>query len=182
MTLLSALGCGGGQNNASFSVEPEAPVVGAGEQLQISAQPNLDLAGDVEWEVQEMYGGGLLRSTGPTVTYVAPEAAGTYHLVLRAPRRDGRPLKQTVTVRVLGSSTVEPATVRLAPGGTVAFTAHFRGIAKGAVRWSIQENGGGEITEHGRYTAPDRRGTYHITATSTVDAAMSALATVTVDH
>ena len=181
-TLLASLACGGGMDHSSFTVEPDAPVVAAGEQIHLSVRPNLDLAGEVEWEILEPYGGGLLRSQGPTVTYVAPEAAGTYHLVLRAPRLDGRPLKQTIAVRVVGSSTLEPGNVRVPPGGSVAFTAHFRGLAKGAVRWSVQEPGGGELTEEGRYTAPNQRGTYHVTATSTVDPTVSAQATVVVEN
>ena len=180
--LVTTLACGGGQDSGSFTVEPEVPVVGVGEQVHISVRPNLDLGGEVEWEVEELYGGGLLRSQGPTITYVAPETAGTYHLMLRAPRRDGRMLKQRLAVQVVASSTIEPATARLAPGGMALFTAHIHGLAKGSVRWTVQEPGGGEITEEGRYTAPDRRGTYHIIGAAITDPSVNARATVVVEN
>lgn len=174
------LACGGGERNGSFTLEPAAPVVGSGEQLVIAAQPMQDLGGDLEWEVQEPYGGGLLQSQGSTVTYVAPETAGTYHLILRAPRRDGRLLKQTVAVQVVGTSTLDPGACRLSPGGQTRFTAHMKGLPR-TVRWSVQEPGGGEITEGGEYTAPARPGTYHVSAASTVDPSVTAQATVVVE-
>ena len=113
---------------------------------------------------------------------MAPEAAGVYHLVLRAPRQDGRALKQTITVQVLGSSTLEPDNPRLAPGGSVTFSARIKGLSKGTVRWSVQEPSGGWITEDGRYTAPDKAGSYHVSAVSTVDPSVSVQATVTVEN
>ena len=182
LTLLITLACGGDSGGSAFTVEPQTPVVGAGEQLQITAQPTVDLGGEMEWEVQELYGGGLLRSQGTTVIYVAPEAAGVYHLILRAPRRDGRSLKQLVTVQVLGSSTLEPDNPRLPPGGTVAFTFRIKGLAKGAVRWSVDEPNGGGFTEDGRYTAPGKTGVYHVTAVSTSDPTLKARTTVTVEN
>ena len=181
LSLLLTLACGGDPGNSNFTVEPQTPVVGVGEQVQIAAQPNVDLGGEMEWEVQEMYGGGLLRSQGASVTYVAPEAAGVYHLILRAPRQDGRALKQTVTVRVVGSSSLEPGNPRVAPGGAVSFTARIKGLSKGTVRWSVQEANGGSITEEGRYTAPDKPGTYHVTAVSSVDPSVAVQATVNVE-
>ena len=126
----------------------------------------------MEWEVQEPYGGGLLRSVGPTVTYVAPEAAGAYHVVIRASRLDGRALHQTVTIQVLGASTLEPADAHTAPGGTIAFSAHLKGLGNGAVHWSVLEAEGGSITGSGEYTAPTRPGTYHVRAVSAADPAV----------
>jgi hypothetical protein len=180
LALLTVLDCGGGADHATFAVEPESPVVAAGEQVQLTARPIVDLGGDLEWEVQERYGGGLLHSQGPAVTYVAPDVAGTYHLILRAPRKDGRPLKQILAVQVVGSFTLEPGSARVAPGGGVTFTARLKGLPKGAVRWGVQEPGGGEITEEGRYTAPSRHGTYHVTAVFAADPSVYSQATVTV--
>ncbi len=182
LALLALAGCGGGSSEASFIIEPDAPVVAAGDQVLLVAQPTADLGGEIQWEIQEAYGGGLLRTQGSSVTYVAPEAAGVYHLQLRAQRLDGRALKQTLTVKVVGISTIEPSNPRVAPGGTIAFTAHMRGLGKGGVRWSVQEAHGGEITEEGRYTAPGRAGSYHVVATSTVDPSVSAQATVLVEN
>ena len=180
--LLSILACGGGSSGSNFVVEPSTPVVGVGEQLRLAARPSVDLAGDIQWEVQEMYGGGLLQSEGPLVTYVAPDSAGTYHLILRATRADGRTLKQTLAVQVAASGTIEPGNPRVTPGASLAFTAHLRGLDSGAVRWSVQEADGGSIAEDGRYTAPARPGSYHVLATSAADPGVTAAATVTVSN
>ena len=179
--LILALGCGGGTEVPTFTVEPETPVVMVGDQMQIVARPNVETSGDLEWEVQELYGGGLLRSQGEVVTYLAPEAAGTYHLILRAPRRNGRALKQTVEVRVLALTSVEPGNARLAPGAALVFRARMKGLPGNQVRWSVEEANGGDIGEDGRYVAPSRPGTYHVLAVSTVDPAASARATVVVE-
>jgi hypothetical protein len=176
-----ALGCGAGPDSAPFTVEPEVPAVAVGDQLVLLARPNVDLSGDLEWEVQELYGGGLLNSQGPTITYLAPEAAGTYHLLLRAPRRDGRNLKQTIEVRVLATPSLEPGNPRVAPGGAVQFTAHMKGLPRNTARWSVEEGNGGEIGEDGRYLAPARTGTYHVLAVSTLDPTVSARGTVVVE-
>ena len=182
LALLSALACGGGASTGSFLVDPSDPVVSAGDQIVIVAQPATDLGGDLDWEVEEAYGGGLLRTHGPRVTYVAPEAAGLYHLVIRSTRPNGQALKQTVTVQVVGSSSIDPPHARLAPGAGADFTSRLRGLGSAAVRWSVLESGGGSITENGHYTAPSRPGTYHVTATAMADATVTAQATVTVEQ
>lgn len=169
--------------NASFIVEPEAPAVAVGEQVHLIARTDLELSGDLEWEVQEQYGGGLLRSQGAAVTYVAPEFAGTYHLKLSAARPTGRRLHQTVEIRVLPCPSLDPASVRVAPGGSVLFVARMKGLPKETVRWSVEETGGGEFAENGRYTAPLKPGTYHVTAISTFDPKVRVSAEVGVgDH
>ena len=175
-----ALACGGGRDGGPLAIEPDPTTVMVGEHLPIQAHAAEDLGADVAWEVQELYGGGLLQSQGLRVTYVPPEAAGTYHLVVRATGRDGRVRKQVVEVRVLPSPSLEPASPRLQPGFSILFRARMRGLSRDTVTWSVAEADGGEITPEGRYTAPARPGLYHVTATSTVDPAASALATVTV--
>jgi len=174
-----ALACGGGRDPHQMAIEPEAPAVLVGETLVLSAHPQLDAAGDPEWEVQEHYGGGLLHSQGLRVTYVPPEIAGTYHLVLRT-ADGGRVRKQVVEVRVLPNPVLEPVAPRLQPGGTVTFRARMRGLARDAAVWSVDEADGGEITAEGRYTAPRKPGIYHVTATAAADPSAAARATVTV--
>jgi len=176
---LLLLGCGGA-SAPSFNVAPDSRTVLVGDQLALSASSNEDLAGDLAWEVEEPYGGGLRNSQGPNTVYFAPEAAGTYHLVLRADRADGHKLKQTLEVQVLPVIKVEPASAQVAPGGSVAFTAAVRGLGRNTVKWSVDEPGGGEISEDGRYQPPAKPGTYHVTAVSTLDPQASARATVVV--
>lgn len=180
LALFLALGCGGGVDRSSFDVEPETREVAVGDQLPLAAHPSVDLAGDVEWEVQEPYGGGLRNSQGETTLYFAPAAAGTYHLLLLGVQTNGRRLRQSVAIRVLPLPSVEPATVQLAPGAAATFTATMKGLARNTVTWQVEEAGGGEISPEGRYTAPAKAGTYHVAAVSTLDPAVGARATVVV--
>jgi len=181
LSILAALllGCGGA-GAPNFSMAPEPRSVLVGDQLALSAQPNVDLAGDLEWEVEEQYGGGLRSSQGGSTVYFAPEAAGTYHLVLRADRADGRKLKQSFEVQVLPIFRLDPARVQLAPGATASFSATIKGLGRSTVKWTVDEPGGGQISEGGHYQAPARPGTFHVTATSTVDPQYSAQATILV--
>jgi len=178
--LLLALACGGGRDGRTVAIEPEAPAVLVGETLALSAHPQADLGGDVEWEVKEAYGGGLLQSQGLRVTYVPPEAAGTYHLVLRGTGRDGRPFKQDVEVRVLPSAQLEPMSPRLQPGQSLQFRVRMKGLPRDAAVWAVEEAAGGDIGPEGRYTAPRKPGVYHVTAASASDPSAYARATVTV--
>ena len=178
--LLLALACGGGRDGRTVTVEPEAPAVLVGETLTLAAHPQAELGGDVEWEVKEAYGGGLLQSQGLRVTYVPPEAAGTYHLVLRGTGRDGRPFKQDVEIRVLPSVQLEPMAPRLQPGQIILFKVRMKGLPRDAAVWAVEEAEGGEISAEGRYVAPRKPGVYHVTAASVSDASTCARATVTV--
>jgi hypothetical protein len=179
--LLCVLGCGGGADRGTFTVAPEAPAVAVGDQLALAARPGVDLASDMEWEVQEPYGGGLRNSQGDHTVYFAPPAAGTYHLVLHGVKPDGRRLRQVVEVRVLALPSLEPAQAQVPQGGAVTFTATMKGLPRNTVTWQVEEAGGGEITPEGRYTAPAKAGTYHVAAVSTLDPTVSARATVVVD-
>ena len=180
IALLVLLDCGGGADSSSFSVQPEPRTVTVGEQLALSAQANVDLDGELEWEVEEPYGGGLRNSQGGATVYFAPESAGTYHLTLRAARSDGRRLKQTLAIRVLPVPGVEPAFTQVGQGGSVTFTATMKGLPRNTVTWQVDETNGGEIGEDGRYLPPIKAGTYHVTAVSTLDPQVSARATVVV--
>jgi len=179
LALLLLVGCGGGASPASVSVAPESRTVLVGDPLPLTAS-GTDLASDLEWEVAEPFGGGLRNSQGMSTVYFAPEAAGTFHLVLRAVLADGRKLKQTVEIRVLPILKVEPASAQVAQGGAVTFTATLKGLARQMLKWSVDESDGGEIDQDGHYLAPSRPGTYHVTAASANDPLASARATVTV--
>ena len=179
MGLLPALACGGGRNDRPLLVEPATPSVRVGDTLVLTAAAD-DEAGDLDWEVQEAYGGGLLQSHGPRTTYVPPEAAGAYHLVLRSQAPGGHARKQVVEIRVLPDPVLEPAASHVPAAGTVQFRVHMKGLARDAATWSVEEADGGEITQDGRYTAPRRPGVYHVIATATGDPAASARTPVTV--
>jgi hypothetical protein len=183
MALVLLLGCGGGVEGSSFAtVDPEPRTVAVGDQLPLAAHATVDLDGDLEWEVQEPYGGGLRNSQGETTVYFAPEGAGTYHLVLRAARTDGRRLKQTLEIKVLPLPMVDPPSAQVGPGGSVSFTATMKGLPRNTVTWEVVEPGGGDISEDGRYQPPAKPGIYHVRAVSTLNPDVSAQATVTVGN
>jgi len=179
LVLVLLAGCGGG-GSPNFNVEPEARIITVGDHLPLAARPSVELDSEVQWELEETYGGGLRNSQGESTVYFAPEMAGTYHLTLRADRFDGRHLKQTVAIQVLPVPSVEPASAQVAPGGAVEFTATMKGLPRNTVRWQVDEADGGEVSGDGRYQPGPRPGTFHVTATSTFDPSVSARATVTV--
>jgi len=78
------------------------------------------------------------------------------------------------------SISVSPSPKTLGPGMTQAFTATVTGTTNTAVTWSVQEAGGGTVTNTGVYTAPATAGVFHVVATSVADSAAKADAEVTV--
>ncbi|MFZ1612857.1 MAG: hypothetical protein WAT51_01725 [Holophaga sp.] len=164
-----------------LAVSPSTPAVRVGESLVVASQPLEDLAAEPEWEIQELHGGGFTHSRGFSITYVAPSAAGLYHLIARAPRPDGTRMKQIVEVRVLADPLIEPASASVSPGGSRTFAARMRGLPRNTVTWSVDEPDGGTISRDGQYLAPAKPGTYHLTATSTLDPTVSATTTVRVE-
>ena len=61
-----------------------------------------------------------------------------------------------------------------------SFSASVVGSANTGVTWSVREANGGAVSASGAYTAPNRRGLYHVVATSAADPSRHAEATVTV--
>ncbi len=174
------LACGSGAA-AGLSTDPAAPAVAVGERLEISLVSEEPLRGEPEWELLELHGGGLLSSRGRTVTYVAPPAAGTYHLIARGARVDGSPARLIQAVQVMPQARIEPASASLRPGATLAFSARIKGLPRGTVTWKVEDADSGAITPEGVYTAPGRTGTFRVVATSTEDASVLLTATVTVN-
>lgn len=174
------LGCSSGVPD-SLAVNPSTPAVRVGESLMVNSQPLEELTSEPEWEIQELHGGGFTQSKGFSFTYIAPPAAGTYHVIARAPRPDGTRMKQVVEIRVLPDPVVEPPSASLTPGGSRTFSARMRGLPRNTVTWAVEEPDGGTINRDGLYVAPSRPGTYHLTATSTLDPTISATASVRVE-
>ncbi len=161
-----------------IALSPDTPSVQIGERLQLRATPQEDLATEPEWELAEYSGGGLLATKGLTTTYLAPNHAGVFHLTLRAKRPDGSSVRLSREIRVLPIFQVEPATPVLNAGQGQIFTAKVKGLSRSDVTWKAS---GGSIGLDGFYTAPNESGVYKITATSAVDATVSASVTVVVN-
>lgn len=77
--------------------------------------------------------------------------------------------------------TVEPAAASIMANGLVLCSASVAGVPNQAVTWSVQEVGGGTVTDEGIYHAPTTPGIYHVIATSVADTRRKAIATVTVN-
>jgi len=69
---------------------------------------------------------------------------------------------------------IMPAGATLSPGGSLQFSAAF------PADWSVQEMGGGSVTQQGLYTAPSTAGVYHVVATDTQDPTQVGVASVVV--
>ena len=174
-SLLLACGSSGPE---PIALEPDAPSVQVGERLQLRATPQEDLAAEPEWEITEYNGGGLLATKGLNTTYLAPNHAGTFHLVLRAKRPDGSPIKIQRELRVRPLFQPEPASAVLHPGQSQTFTVKVKGLVRSDVIWKAEA---GSIGASGTYTAPEQPGTYRLTATSAVDPTVTATVTVLVN-
>jgi len=76
--------------------------------------------------------------------------------------------------------TVDPPEVTVHVGQTQRFTAAAKGADGAAIRWSVEEKDGGQITEAGVYTAPSAPGIYHVLAISKTSPGARSMAKVTV--
>lgn len=172
------VGCGSGSRDQPFLISPQTPSVVVGEKLPLLAQSTVDMLGEPQWEMQELVGGAFLQSTGFRVTFIAPQTAGTYHVVLHYRRPDGAARKFTQEIQVLPQVHLEPAQARVSPGSTVQFSARVKGLPKANLNWYVEEEGGGSISPEGLYTAPRSPGSYRIVAS--VEGFQGALAYTTV--
>ena len=119
-------------------------------------------------------GVGPIQS-GVAVT-VTPAQTTTYTLTVKGTKGDTAIATTTVTVGAR-SLDVSPATVTVAPGGPITFTANAQGVSSGQVTWFAEQ---GSIDALGNHTASSTPGTYLVSATSTVDKTLCAKALVTV--
>lgn len=83
-------------------------------------------------------------------------------------------------VTTVGAVCISPAAAAMNTNSTIAFTAPVIGANDQRVTWSVVEDNGGSITTSGVYTAPSTVGTYHVKATSIVDATKNATAAIEV--
>ncbi len=178
ITLAALLaGCGSSAPEA-VSLEPDPATVQVGERLQLRAIPNENLVAEPGWELLDYNGGGLLSTRGMGTTYLAPNHAGTFRLLIYAKRPDGSTAKVQREIRVLPVFKPEPATAMLQAGQAQAFTVKVKGLVRSDVIWKAEA---GSFNEGGIYIAPSEPGTYHLTATSAADPAVSATVTVIVN-
>jgi hypothetical protein len=159
-------------------VSPATATVAAGAERQFAAAVTGTANTAVTWSLQEGVAAGAVDATG---LYVAPAAAGTFHVVATSVADPSRSDVALVTVTATPPPPPPPppppaVTVTVTPrSGTVdecqalTFQASVAGTTNGAVTWSLQEGAtAGTISTGGVYTAA-AAGTYHVVATSVAD-------------
>ncbi|MDR2561004.1 MAG: hypothetical protein LBC63_04465 [Holophagales bacterium] len=177
---LILMACGSSNTDVLF-IETHTSLIKVGDRISLTAQATELLENQMEWDVLELGGGSLVRTTGQQVTYVAPQYAGTYHVAVRAMRTNGQRARAVQTIIVQPQLSIEPTAVKLMPGASYTFTLKARGVDSTKIQWSIDEPDGGTITSLGVYTAPARRGAFTVAATAMTEGRPSTTAVVNVE-
>jgi hypothetical protein len=95
------MGCTTSESNPEFTLIPVAPATYVGTELPLSVHLTDEVATEPEWEVQEYYGGGFLKTHGFAVTYVPPTMPGTFHLLVSATLANGKAIHTVEEIQVL---------------------------------------------------------------------------------
>ncbi|RKH65390.1 hypothetical protein D7X96_23815 [Corallococcus interemptor] len=184
--LIGALAACTDPDAGPVTVTPKTVTVKAGEKTAFSASVKDAKQPRVLWSVEGGDSHGTISSSG---IYTAPAETGTYTVV--ATNAVDTSKKDTATVKVepaeVGETPtvivkVTPEVVTIGQGTVADFTAEVSGSSITAVQWSVEggdENG--TVSSTGRYTAPDKSGTFTVTATSVADPAKKASASITVE-
>ncbi|MCP3098494.1 hypothetical protein LZ198_06335 [Myxococcus sp. K15C18031901] len=181
--LFGALVACSDSDSGPVTVTPKTVTVKAGEKTTFSASVKDAKDPRILWSVEGGDSHGTISSAG---IYTAPAQAGTYTVV--ATNAVDTSKKDTATVKVEAVQTptvivkVSPEVVTIGQGTVANFAAEVSGSSITAVQWSVEggdENG--TISSTGRYTAPDKAGTFTVTATSVADPTKTGSATVTVE-
>ncbi len=180
-------------------VTPAGPLaIHTGDAVQLRATPEdatgaevLVADGDLTWKATNAAGTGATSAVASVdaTGLVTSLVAGATEIVAteKDSARHSAPVAITVTDAPANSPktiAIAPTIVTLAPGATQSFTAALTGTTNPSVTWSITNNApapsAGKIDEVGNLVAPLRPGVYTVRATSVVDIARTADATVIV--
>lgn len=153
-----------------LTLNPESVTLEPGQSIQYGIQ----FAGPSPTTFQWSATGGSITQGG---YYTAPASPGTYNVMVSPSSQPTLVRTSIVTVPATPFVQVLPSFASVAPGGMVSFAAVVR---SGNVTWSVQEAGGGTITQTGLYTAPLVVGTYTVVATSSLNGLISSGAQVVV--
>ena len=158
----------------SVSVSPATASAPTGGTVQFSASVSGTVADkSVTWKAVS----GAISVVG---LYTAPAKAGTDTVTATSNADNTKAASSSVTVSVpvVNSVSISPATASVLTSGTQQFTATVAGtVGDKSVTWKASA---GTITTSGVYTAGTTAGTATVTATSNADAAKSASVTITV--
>jgi hypothetical protein len=131
----------------------------------------------VVWSVKET-GGGTVTQAGVYTAPASPSTA-TFHVVATSKANSAKKAEAAITLQSI-TVAVTPKTIGLSTGEATTFDATVTGAENTGVNWTVVEATGGAIDTTGHYTAPTTTGTYHVKATSKVDATKFDTATITV--
>lgn len=181
--LFGALAACSTPDSGPVKVTPKTVTVKAGETTTLTASVEDSKNPRLLWSVEGGDSHGTITSSG---VYTAPAEAGTYTVVATNAVDTSKKDSATVQVEAVQTPTVTvkvtPKTVTIGQGTTTDLSAEVSGSSLTAVQWSVEggdENG--TVTSTGRYTAPQRSGTFTVTAQSVADPTKKASATITVE-
>lgn len=156
-------------------ISPATAIVGAAGSQQFRAAIANVASTPVTWAVDQVAGGNSIVGTiSATGLYTAPTTLGVHSITAASVANPSITASASITVTTI---TLSPMSVTMIGNTTQQFTAAMQGVSNGAVTWSAT---GGAISASGLYTAPSQVGNYTVTATSALDPALTASATVSV--
>ncbi len=161
---------------AMVTVAPASTLIGLGATVDFTATVTGAADTRVTWSVKEA-GGGTITAAG---RYTAPASIGSFTVVATSVEDPGATASASVTVLNKVAVSVSPLTKTIEIFEDVQLTATVVNATNTDVTWSVDEVNGGTVDATGRYSAPSKVGTYHVTATSVEDPTAQAKATFTV--
>ncbi|NTX64297.1 hypothetical protein HUA74_26945 [Myxococcus sp. CA051A] len=164
-------------------VTPEVVTIGQGTATDLTAEVSGSSITAVQWSVDGGDENGTVSSTG---RYTAPNTAGTYTVTATSVADPTKKGSASVTVEpvVVGevAVTVSPSSGTTTWDGIVQLTAEVTGTNNLAVQWSVEGgDANGFVSSTGVYRAPNKTGTYTVTATSVADPTKKGSASITVE-
>jgi methionine-rich copper-binding protein CopC len=165
------------QQDVSVSVSPSNAQLVPEETLQLTAEVTGTANQAVTWQAFVLEDGSetAIDAVSDSGVFTAPNRAGEY--IVRA-TSDADPSKQASAALVVNATlTIDPANVRLSPGGGQQFSATITGLEDNSIDWQASA---GSISDSGFYVAPNSEGNYTVTATSRADSSLRAEASVSV--
>ncbi|MFP2896411.1 hypothetical protein [Corallococcus sp. 4LFB] len=165
-----------------MTVSPKTGTVAQDASFSLSAQVTGTNNLAVQWAVEGGDENGTVSSTG---VYRAPRRVGTFTVTATSVADPSKSDSATLTVEPVVVPTVvvsvTPKTATVDQGAAVNLSAEVTGTSVVAVTWAVEGgSANGTVTSAGVYTAPNKPGTYTVTATSVADASSKDTAVITV--
>lgn len=130
----------------------------------------------VTWSVEGGDDHGTITNEG---VYTAPGSGGTFTVVATSVADATKKATAQVTVSQV-SVKVSATDTTLDQGGSTSLSVEVTGAPSPDVMWTVAGLENGEVSRDGVYTAPDKKGTFTITATSVMDPTKRASVELTV--